>query len=70
MQHQIADRVFVFGIARPDLLGRQPPKAILDAAVQLFQLVGREFEKYFFESQRHKTSSDQFSRIDFTLPVN
>ena len=34
MQHQIPDRVFVFGIARPDLLRRQPRQAVLDAAVQ------------------------------------
>ena len=53
MQHQIADRVLVFGIARPDLLGRQPRQAILDAAVQLFQLVGRELEKYFVRRSQH-----------------
>ena len=40
MQHQIADRVLVVGIPRPDLFRRQPRQAILNAAVQLFQFVG------------------------------
>lgn len=68
MQHEITDRVLVLGIAGPDLLRRQTAEAILNAAVQLFQLVGRELDKDLVRC--HKTSSAQFSRIDFTFPVN
>ena len=68
MQHQIADGVLVFRVTCPDLLWRQPLKTILDAAVQLIQLLGRKLEENLFRVYR--TSSDQFSRIDFTLAVN
>jgi hypothetical protein len=63
MQHQISDRVLVFGIARPDLLGSEPPKTILDAAVQLFQLVGGELEENLVGS--HKTAFTRLRRTSF-----
>jgi len=68
MQHQIANRIFVFGTSRPDLFRRKPRKAILDPAMQLFERVGGECDEDLFCG--HNTSSDQFSRIDFTFPVN
>lgn len=71
MQHKIADRVLVFRAARPDLVGCEPCQAILNAAVQLLEGIGRKLEEDFLRGHAiYNTSSDQFSRIDLTLPVN
>ena len=67
MQHQIADRVLVVGVARPDLFARQTPEAILDAAAQLVAACRPKISETLARSQ---DLLDQFSRIDFTLPVN
>jgi hypothetical protein len=48
MQNQVTDGVFVFGMARPDLLRSETRQAILNAAVKLFQLLGREPNEDFF----------------------
>ena len=66
MQHDVSDRVLIVAVARPHLFGGQPPQAILDAPAQGQQLLGGILQESLLD---HSTSSDQFSRIDFTLAV-
>jgi hypothetical protein len=48
MQHQIADRVFVLGAARPNLFFSQAAQAIFDASCVQAQLAGGVVEEDAF----------------------
>ena len=72
MKTEIADAVFIFLAAHPDLGLFQLAQADLDTVEILPELRHRIVEKRLgeFRSAGHKICSDQFSSTCLTLPVN